>query len=194
MQHLDELGGFQLLEVRSSLPDELLMFGDKLSMAHGLEARVPYLDRTVVEHVQRLAATFKVRRGRGKWLHREACRRCLPPAIVKRPKRGFAVNVVDSWFQASMRGELPETLRDEKSLIFHLLRPKSVRRLLQDHESGRHDNHKLLFSLVMLEQSLRGMSAEPCNTSQSVPPAGRSESGLRPFGSTPVVTSERAAS
>ena len=49
MEHLDELGGFQHLEIRSSLPDELLMFGDKLSMAHGLEVRVPYLDRTVVE-------------------------------------------------------------------------------------------------------------------------------------------------
>ena len=46
MEHLDELGGFQLLEIRSSLPDELLMYADKLSMAHGLEARVPYLDRT----------------------------------------------------------------------------------------------------------------------------------------------------
>jgi asparagine synthase (glutamine-hydrolysing) len=160
MQHLDELGGFQLLEIRSSLPDELLMFGDKLSMAHGLEARVPYLDRTVVEHVQRLAATFKVRRGRGKWLHRQVCRRYLPPTILKRPKQGFAVNVVDSWFQASMRGELPETLRDEKSLMFRLLRPEPVQRLLQDHESGRQDNHKLLFSLVMLEQSLRGMKSE----------------------------------
>src|SRR5262249_48093743 len=46
MAHTDELGGFQLLEIRSSLPDELLMYADKLSMAHSLEARVPYLDRT----------------------------------------------------------------------------------------------------------------------------------------------------
>ena len=51
MEHTDELGGFQLLEIRSSLPDELLMYADKLSMAHSLEVRVPYLDRTVVEYV-----------------------------------------------------------------------------------------------------------------------------------------------
>ena len=44
-----KLGGFQLLEIRSSLPDKLVMYADKLSMAHSLEARVPYLDRTVVE-------------------------------------------------------------------------------------------------------------------------------------------------
>ena len=57
--HTDELGGFQLLEIRSSLPDELLMYADKLSMAHSLEVRVPYLDRTVVEYVQRLGAGFQ---------------------------------------------------------------------------------------------------------------------------------------
>ncbi len=79
MEHLDDLGGFQLLEIRSSLPDELLMFGDKLSMAHGLEARVPYLDRTVVEFAQRLDTSLKIRSGKGKWLHREVCRQFLPP-------------------------------------------------------------------------------------------------------------------
>src|SRR5438132_7159566 len=67
MEHTDELGGFQLLEIRSSLPDELLMYADKLSMAHSLEVRVPYLDRTVVEYVQRLDANLKIRRTTRKW-------------------------------------------------------------------------------------------------------------------------------
>src|SRR5437899_2257623 len=78
IEHTDELGGFQLLEIRSSLPDELLMYADKLSMAHSLEVRVPYLDRTIVEYVQRLGAGFKVRNGSRKWLHRRVCERHLP--------------------------------------------------------------------------------------------------------------------
>src|SRR5207245_995162 len=82
MVHTDELGGFQLLEIRSSLPDELLMYADKLSMAHSLEVRVPYLDRTVVEYVQRLGANLKVRNGTRKWLHRGVCRSYLPPRIL----------------------------------------------------------------------------------------------------------------
>ena len=155
MEHLDDLSGFQLLEVRSSLPDELLMFGDKLSMAHGLEARVPYLDRTVVEFAQRLGTNLKVRKGRGKWLHREVCRHFLPPAILARKKRGFGVNVVDEWFHSSLRGALPELLLDSGSLMYELLEPHAVQRLLQEHRSGRQDNHKLLFSLVMFEQWLR---------------------------------------
>jgi asparagine synthase (glutamine-hydrolysing) len=162
MEHTDELGGFQLLEIRSSLPDELLMYADKLSMAHSLEVRVPYLDRTVVEYVQRLGASFKVRHGTRKWLHRQVCHSYLPRQILKRKKRGFAVNVVDGWLHSSVQGQLPEMLLDESSLMFDLLKPESVRKLLSDHRSKRQDNHKLLFSLVMLEQWLRGIrSATP---------------------------------
>ena len=155
MAHLDDLGGFQHLEIRSSLPDELLMFGDKLSMAHSLEVRVPYLDRTVVEFAQRLGASLKIRRRTGKWLHREVCRQFLPAEILSRKKRGFAVNVVDQWFHSSMQGALPQMLLDKSSLMFDTLEPGPVKRLLDDHRSRKQDNHKLLFSLVMFEQWLR---------------------------------------
>ena len=155
MKQLDELGGFQMLELRSSLPEELLMFADKLTMAHGLEGRVPYLDRTVVEYVQRLGADKMLRRGKGKWLHREVCHRYLPKRILQRKKRGFAVNVVDGWFHSSLTGELPGSLLDPKSLMYRFLKPAPVRTLLENHQAGRQDNHKLLFSLVMLEQCLR---------------------------------------
>jgi asparagine synthase (glutamine-hydrolysing) len=155
MARLDELGGFQLLELRSSLPDELLMYADKLSMAHSLEARVPYLDRTVVEFAQRLGSHFKVRRGERKWLHRRVCEKFLPRQILKRKKRGFGVNVVDLWLQSSGKGKFPDALLDERSLIYSILNPAPVKKLLEDHRSRRQDNHKLLFSLVMLEQWLR---------------------------------------
>jgi asparagine synthase (glutamine-hydrolysing) len=157
MENLDELGGFQLLEIRSSLPDELLMYADKLSMAHSLEARVPYLDRTVVEYAQRLDASFKVRRGERKWLHRRVCEKFLPRQILKRKKRGFGVNVVDDWFNNSAKGNISDALQDKSSLIFNYLNPVPVKKLLDDHQSQRQDNHKLLFSLVMFEQWLRGV-------------------------------------
>jgi asparagine synthase (glutamine-hydrolysing) len=160
MVHTDELGGFQLLEIRSSLPDELLMYADKLSMAHSLEVRVPYLDRTIVEYVQRLGSHFKIRKGSRKWLHRQVCQSYLPPRILRRKKRGFAVNVVDEWFRSSLKGKLPELLLDEGSLMFELLKPEPVRKLLKAHQSGRHDNHKLLFSLVMLEYWLREVRSD----------------------------------
>jgi asparagine synthase (glutamine-hydrolysing) len=155
MSHSDDLAGFQLLEIRSSLPDELLMFADKLSMAHSLEVRVPYLDRTVVEFAQRLTAGMKIRNHKGKWIHRQVCQHYLPPQILKRKKRGFAVNVVDGWFNSTLEGALPEMLLSKDSLMFDLLEPGPVKALLDDHRSGKQDNHKVLFSLVMLEQWMR---------------------------------------
>jgi asparagine synthase (glutamine-hydrolysing) len=155
LERTDELGGFQLLEIRSSLPDELLMYSDKLSMAHNLEVRVPYLDRSVVEFVQRLRANQKIRYGVRKWLHRRVCYKKLPASILFRKKRGFSVNVVDDWFNLRANGKLTEMLLDNSSLMFEQLRPEPVRKLLEDHRARRQNNHKLLFSLVMFEQWLR---------------------------------------
>ena len=151
----DELGGLQFLEVRSTLPDELLMYADKLSMAHGLELRVPYLDKAIVEYVERLPASFKVRHGSQKWLHRRVSRRHLPASVLKRPKRGFAVNVVDRWFRDAADGAMAGVLRDPASNIYRYLRRGVVGDLVDQHIAGRHDHHKILFSLVLFEQWLR---------------------------------------
>lgn len=155
MTETDELGGLQFLEVRSTLPDELLMYADKLSMAHGLELRVPYLDKEIVEYAERLPANFKVRNGSRKWLHRQACRAYLPEAVLRRPKRGFAVKVVDEWFRGAMDSKMADMLLDPDSRIYQYLRPAAVRELFEQHASGRNDNHKVLFSLVVFEEWLR---------------------------------------
>jgi asparagine synthase (glutamine-hydrolysing) len=155
MSKTDELGGLQFLEVRSTLPDELLMYADKLSMAHGLELRVPFLDKEIVEYVERLPANLKVRNGSRKWLHRQVCQTYLPDSILKRPKRGFAVNVVDDWFRGAMDSKMAETLRDSGSKIYQYVRPTAVREIFEQHASGREDNHKILFSLVVFEEWLR---------------------------------------
>src|SRR5262249_26315230 len=145
----DELGGFQFLELRSTLPDELLMYADKLSMAHGLELRVPYIDKEIVEYVERLPANLKIRNGSLKWLHQQVCGKYLPNGFLKRPKRGFAVNVVDDWFRGAIDSKMSQTLLDNSSKIYQYLRPNAVRELFNQHASGRQDNHKVLFSLIV---------------------------------------------
>ena len=155
MAPTDELGGLQFLEVRSTLPDELLMYADKLSMAHGLELRVPFLDKEIVEYVERLPANFKVRNASRKWLHRQICRTYLPDSILRRPKRGFAVNVVDDWFRGAIGNKMAEILLNSDSKIYEYLRPAAVQHLFEDHRSGRQDNHKILFSLIVCEKWLR---------------------------------------
>jgi asparagine synthase (glutamine-hydrolysing) len=155
MSDTDELGGFQYLEVRSSLPDELLMYADKLSMAHGLELRVPYLDKEIVQFAERLPAKFKVRGRSQKWLHRQVCQSYLPSAFVNRAKRGFAGNVVDDWFRGSMDSNMENTFMDDQSQMYQYLRPQAVQKLFKEHSSGQSDNHKILFSLIVFEEWLR---------------------------------------
>lgn len=155
MAETDELGGLQFIEVRSTLPDELLMYADKLSMAHSLELRVPYLDKDVVEYVERLPDNLKVRNGTRKWLHRHVCRDYLPGSILKRPKRGFAVNVVDGWFRNVVDSRMAGTLLDRRSKIYEYVDPLAVSDLVEQHSSGHQDNHKILFSLFVLEQWIR---------------------------------------
>jgi asparagine synthase (glutamine-hydrolysing) len=136
MSETDELGGFQYIELRSTLADELLMYSDKLSMAHGLEIRVPYLDRELVEYVERLPARFKVRNATQKWIHRRVAKDLLPPAILKRKKRGFAVNVVDSWFSNAVAGQMEAMLLGRESLMYDYLQPAAVQQLLEQHRSA----------------------------------------------------------
>ena len=162
MAYMDDLGAFQLLELRSSLPDELLMFADKLSMAHSLEVRVPYLDKEIVEFIQRLPSDYKVRNWSRKWLHKRICSHFLPKEVINRKKRGFAVNVVDKWFRASFENWIEQILIDPDSFIFKLLHRPKILYLLEQHRSGRQDNHKILFSLVGLEVWMRYYESGYC--------------------------------
>lgn len=155
IEKTDDLGGLQYLEIRSSLPDELLMYGDKLSMVHSLEIRVPYLDQKIVEYVERLPANYNIRFGNQKWIHKQVCFNYLPKQIIKRKKRGFAANVVDGWFKESLSNEFSGILLDKSSLMYDFLKPKEVQSFYKDHTDGKADNYKILFSLIVLEKWMR---------------------------------------
>jgi asparagine synthase (glutamine-hydrolysing) len=134
------------------------MYADKLSMAHGLEVRVPFLDKEIVEYAEKLPSNLKVRNGTGKWLHRQVCEALLPATILRRKKRGFAVNVVDDWFRGTRQRKIDEVLLDTKSEIYKYLRPSAVKHMFEEHRSGQNDYHKILFSLVVFEEWLRAHS------------------------------------
>jgi asparagine synthase (glutamine-hydrolysing) len=85
--------------------------------------------------------------------------------LLHRKKRGFAVNVVDDWFRASIKSQFQDTFMDSSSEIYKFLRPAAVEQLLSSHRSGQRDHHKLLFSLVVCENLLRlSRSQSPSET------------------------------
>src|SRR3954469_11902415 len=127
------------LELRQRLAELLLMRVDKMCMATSVEARVPFLDKDLVEFAVALPAEMKVRDGTGKWLLKKAVAGTLVPHdLVYRRKMGFAAPVSE-WF----RGELGERAREEirrSSLAERgLLDYDRVDALWDDHRAGRMD-------------------------------------------------------
>ena len=157
MEGMDEMGAFQLLETRFSLPDELLMYTDKMSMAHSIELRVPYLDKGIVEFAEGLPQDLKIRGRNRKYLHRRVARAFLPAEVIARKKRAFASNVVDDWFGASMAGKLSDYLDDPGSRVYGFLDKEAIGRLLREHRAKTSNYYKLLFSVVVLEEWLRSI-------------------------------------
>jgi len=66
---------------------------------------------------------------------------------------------VDDWFRGSVGSKLDEVISDRQSLIYKFLRPSSVQEMLRQHQSAQHDNHKVLFSLIVLEEWMRSQRA-----------------------------------
>jgi asparagine synthase (glutamine-hydrolysing) len=124
-------------------------------MSHSLELRVPYLDHEIIEFAGQLPARMKIRAGARKWLHRRLCRSFLPREILDRPKRAFAHDVVDQWYRDSLTGKVADNLMADDALLYRMLRPDAVRQLVAEHQSGRRDHHKIIFSLVVMEDVLR---------------------------------------
>jgi asparagine synthase (glutamine-hydrolysing) len=137
------------LDMAAWLPDDLLVKVDRMTMAHSVEARVPYLDHRVVEAVMRLPASWKLRAFAGKRLLRDVARPILPREIVNRRKAGFAVPVGE-WAAAEMRGLVHDALGTDAVKRRGLFRPEAVAPLL---ETPRYNmfQRRQLWTLLCLE-------------------------------------------
>ena len=129
------------------LPDDILALSDRLSMAHSLEIRVPFVDHRLVDRVFPLPAALKSVAGAPKQLLRQAIAHRLPEAHMSAPKRGF-VGPTSSW----LRNELRPMIEDELSMHrLHRLGhfdAKAISRLLHDHFGRRHNREAILWALL----------------------------------------------
>jgi asparagine synthase (glutamine-hydrolysing) len=138
------------LDTRMFLPDGILICNDKMSMAAGLELRVPFLDLDLMRFVERIPASMRMRPRAGKRLHRAAMEHVLPPGLAERPKHGFATPY-DDWLRASL-GEEVERRYASGSALAELLEPSAVSRLVDEHRRGRADHKAILYCLLELSE------------------------------------------
>ena len=138
------------LDTRMFLPDGILICNDKMSMAAGLELRVPFLDIELMRFVERIPAKRRVRPRAGKRLHRMAMARLLPPELVSRPKHGFSTPY-DDWLRASLGREVRGRYAAGSELS-GLVAPDAVARLVDEHARGRADHKSILYCLLELSE------------------------------------------
>jgi asparagine synthase (glutamine-hydrolysing) len=143
----------QYADMKLWLPGDILTKLDRTSMAVGLEAREPLLDHRLLEFAASLPENMRVRGGQGKWLMKRTMERYLPEDILYRPKMGF-VTPIAQWF----RGPLAEAARQISTSATLAktgwFEPSAISKVAEDHISGRSDNSRLLWQLLMLEKSV----------------------------------------
>jgi asparagine synthase (glutamine-hydrolysing) len=147
----DPLNRVLKAEFRTFLPDQVLAFVDRLSMAHALEIRSAFLDTDLVTFVSRLSGRWKIREGETKYLLKRAALRYFPEEMVCRPKEGF-VMPVNAWLMRDLEDYVRQTLSPTELARHGMFNSTSVQRWLDEFYTGRTQHANKVLSLVAFQE------------------------------------------
>ncbi|MCC6904319.1 MAG: asparagine synthase (glutamine-hydrolyzing) [Anaerolineae bacterium] len=138
------------VNIRSYLPEDLLVKVDRMSMAASLEARAPFLDHQLVQYAAAIPTSMKLRRGVKKYILKRALRGLLPDSIIDRKKHGFGVPV-GAWFRTSLAKYARSVLLNPQAQARGVLNSEVVETMLETHIAGKADLGHSLWTLLTLE-------------------------------------------
>ena len=147
---LDHLSRITYVDLKTYLPNDILVKVDRMAMANSLEVRSPLLDHKVVEFAARVPAGFKFRGTTSKYLVKRYLERSLPASLVHRPKQGFSIPLA-RWLRSDLREIAHDLLLSERARRRGYFSTDTVRALWKAHQSGRRDHAHRLWALMMLE-------------------------------------------
>ncbi|MEO8564284.1 MAG: asparagine synthase (glutamine-hydrolyzing) [bacterium] len=137
-------------DITTYLPDQLLAKADVSAMAHGLEARSPFLGREIVEYAATLPTALRLRHYTTKYLLKRVAERYVPRSVLYRRKRGFVMPASD-WLRGALAPYTRTLLGEGPFMDRGWLDPDAVRRLLAEHADGSHDWGQQIWTLMILE-------------------------------------------
>ena len=146
----DPLNRALYYDFETLLPDQVLSFVDRLSMAHSVEVRPPFLDHRLVEFAATIPGHMKIRGGREKHILKEAVRGLIPDEILDRKKEGFVLPV-DHWLLGELRPRVESALSPSHLARHGLLRSDRVRTLLDEHYAKKANHGPRIWNLLMLQ-------------------------------------------
>lgn len=144
------LAGMTLWQQSVSLVDDMLVKVDRMSMAHGLEVRAPFLDHRLTELMNRVAFDVKMPRGRPKYVLRKAMERYLPPDFLWRKKQGFELPLAH-WFRSDLADYCAQKVLAPSGISSRLFERAALETMVGQHRRLVHDWSAPLWTLVMFE-------------------------------------------
>jgi len=138
------------VDLKTFLPDNLLRYSDRMSMAHALEVRVPYCDHRLIEFMAGIQARQKMRWMECKRLFKDAVRPWLPPQILKRKKLGFNPPM-GMWINRELRSMVDEQLDPVRLRRQGYFDPAPIRQMIDAHRSGQRDYSLHIWSLLVFQ-------------------------------------------
>ena len=130
-----------ILDTYTWLPDELLIYGDKMSMALSLEMRVPFLDNKVVDVVEKIPVEYKIQKGNNKYILKKVALKYLPEEIIYRKKRGFNMPIL-KWLSNDLQEELRKRFVENPHPVHQYLTQEAIEKLLDDYRNGKEKDHR----------------------------------------------------
>jgi asparagine synthase (glutamine-hydrolysing) len=150
-QALDRVNRWLRLDFKTYLPECLMTKVDIATMANSLEGRSPLLDHEFVELCFKIKGNWKLKGLRQtKWIFRRTFKDLIPPLIFNRKKAGFGLPL-RAWFQGRLKTLLNETILDAGSFSRRHFQMPYLKRLMDEHASGRRDHGYRLWNLLMLD-------------------------------------------
>jgi asparagine synthase (glutamine-hydrolysing) len=148
---LDEFSLMMLLDLKTYLPDDLLVKVDRASMGTALECREPFLDHKILEWTSQLPSQFKLRNGKSKHLLKKILFKYLPSYLFERPKHGFNIPIYE-WFRKSLKELYMEYLNENRIKEGGFFNPIAVKNLLEAYLRGITLKSDKLWLLFLFEQ------------------------------------------
>ena len=152
------------IEQRFFLSDHNLIYTDKMSMAAGVEVRVPFLDLELIDFAESIPIEYKLRNNIGKWILKKAMEPYLPDNVIYRPKTGFGLPL-RGWIKKELRPLLSDILSTDSLNRRGLFSSQGVHQLIADNDKGKIDANFILFSLMCIEIWCRNFLDENVTTS-----------------------------
>lgn len=143
----DPLNRALFADLKLYLPGDLLTLTDRISMAHSLEVRVPFLDHELLEFAARIPPEHKLRGAEKKAVLRRAVADLLPPGFFERRKMGFSAPLA-VWFREELRDYVSDTLSPAALRAAGVFRPEAVARLLDEHFRRRANHDNAIWALI----------------------------------------------